>query len=183
MQASTAQIKQRKKIPLLLAWSRPTDICNCSTDFFVFRDQKLKWETMQHSTSGFCVHSLYMLALFSKKRWPQSSFHSHLFFYKPFFFSKHITVRRDFRSQMRLWVKQRTLGSRISACLHESVCHGGKLPPTTSQMLVNFVCLCSAADASHSGSFFFNAKLFSLRWNRLVNCEVSCPVCSGWRSR
>lgn len=65
---------------------------------------------------------------------------------------KNITVRHDFLSPIRLRVKQRTLGSRISACLHESVCHGGKLPPTTSQMLVNVVCLCSAAEASHSGS-------------------------------
>lgn len=47
-------------------------------------------------------------------------------------------------------MKQRTLGSRISACLRESVCHGEKLPPTTSQMLVKLVCRCSAAGASHS---------------------------------
>lgn len=65
---------------------------------------------------------------------------------------------------MRLGVKQRTLGNRINA---DSLCHGGKLPPTTSRTLVHSVCQ-SAAAASHSGC------LRQKSWP--ANCVASCPV-------
>lgn len=71
-------------------------------------------------------------------------------------------------------MKERTLGSGISACLPESVSHGGKLPPTTSQILVNSVCFCSAAEASHLVQFYCTKEK-----NRINPCGGVAKAAGG----
>lgn len=118
MPLQVIQLKQRggKKInPVYVTRSQPTDMFNLSL---------FQAKTGTSASSG-CSSE------------PQPSNRSHLFFYKIILFFSvfflNITVRRDCLTHMRPWVKQRTLGSGISACLHESVSLSGRGMTTNHQ--------------------------------------------------